>query len=98
MNKRKNFEVVLSALIAGEDREFTLELPDGLTYGWHQNKLCNILNVWTVSKTTSEPDETWVVASTTDFNSFVELCDQIPDDELVNIIFQTIQMKEKLKR
>jgi hypothetical protein len=93
IRRRPNFDIVLSALRAGEDREYTIRFPNGLDYGWAEGRLCNVFGVWHSQPTDVEPDEIRWIECSDSFNYIVEQCEQMSDEEITGYVSTTVMME-----
>jgi hypothetical protein len=98
-NHRPKYEIILSAIRAGEEGDVEFKLADGQTYCWVENRLCHPIKVWFGgSSLDDEPDEIRYAEAPITFNQFVSLCDEIPDDEIAAIVMRTVLIKTAPKR
>lgn len=95
LRKRLNFEIVLKALRAGEDREYTIRFPNGLDYGWVDGRLCNALGVWHSQPTTGDPDEIMWVECSDSINYIIEQCEQMSDEDIMGYVSAAVMMMKR---
>ena len=96
--QRPCYEIVLNALKQSPG-ERTI-LVDGITFGWNKGKLCHAFKRWKGSMfnddgTTREPDDEMWMVSEVSFNAFVDMCNKIPQEEIVNICFQSAMIDSR---
>lgn len=91
--KKQNFEIILGILISGERTEHTITLPDGLTYGWYNNQLCQVLKVYTSGMDIGgEPSEYKWVEANEPFNYFVNQCSLLTNEEIASLVYQSVHI------
>lgn len=88
--KRPAFEIVLRAIQTYEGR-LVVTLPNSMKIGWAQNRLCEVIEVWHDAANVSQPpdEERWVECSIP-FNVFVDLCEQMTEEQIFDIIYLNV--------
>lgn len=84
MSRRPNWEIVLRAM----QKDIAVEL-DGHTFCLINDRLCmRLLSYKNEGGSLAFSEERWV-ASDLLFNSFIELCEVLSEDQIVNIVAST---------
>lgn len=99
--RNQNYIIVLNALMAAPG-ERTVVLPNGVRvgWGWGSNKLYHIMYTYNDVKDigTDESNEELWYEYPIDLNYFVELCNRMSEEDIVNLIAGTVLRKNNIKR
>lgn len=98
IKQRPKWEIVLNALRAGEEHEFTITFPNGLQYGWLDGRLHVVLPVWKQPPYDGEPDEHHWLTADDSFNHFMDMCEDFTDADIMAFVHRTVLTRLKKDR